>query len=289
MAFNVTEQELMAYLYGELEGAEREAVERHLAEHPEARAEMERLKALRSLMSSVKDKEVIAPPLVLGEPPRRRMRELPYVRTVMSIAASLLILMVAGKILGLHVAWSGNQLSIAFGTPVAEQIAPPSSATSSVPASVTQEKVQQMINASLEHNNVAMREGWESTQEKLNASITRNLNLNSEKIDRMMKASSAASQEEIRSFVASMQADNMKLVKNYFQMSATEQKQYIEGLLVDFSKYLQQERTNDLQLVQTQLNSLEKNTDQFKQETEQILTSIITSVGGSAKPIGNRY
>jgi hypothetical protein len=75
------------------------------------------------------------------------------------------------------------------------------------------------------------------------------------------------------------------MVKSYFQLNSTEQKQYVEGLLVDFSKYLQQQRNDDLQVVETQLKSLQQNTDLFKQETEQILTSIISTVGTS-KPSG---
>jgi len=55
--------------------------------------------------------------------------------------------------------------------------------------------------------------------------------------------------------------------------------------LVDFSKYLQQQRNDDLQVVQSRLNNLEQNTDVFKQETEQILSSIITTVGNN-KSIG---
>ena len=74
----------------------------------------------------------------------------------------------------------------------------------------------------------------------------------------------------------------MKQVKDYFAMTSAVQKTYIENLLVDFADYLQQQRNNDLQLVQMKMNSLEKDTDIFKQETEQILTSIITTVGGSS-------
>jgi hypothetical protein len=69
-------------------------------------------------------------------------------------------------------------------------------------------------------------------------------------------------------------------MKDYFQLTSTQQKQYVEDLVVDFAKYLQQQRNDDLQLVQTRLHSIEQNTNTFKQETEQILTSIIGSVGG---------
>ena len=136
-----------------------------------------------------------------------------------------------------------------------------------------------MINASLNQNNLAMQATWTETQKQLDASITKNLASNSSKIDKLVDESSAASQQQIRDFVAGMQAENVQVVKSYFQLSSDEQKQYIESLLVDFSKYLQQQRNDDLQVVQTQLNSLEQNTDVFKQETEQILSSIITTVG----------
>lgn len=275
MAYKATEQELMAYLYGELEGAEKEAIEKYLLENAEARAELEKLKTLRQLMSNVRDKEVIAPPLFLGDGPRIRLLDTPYIRTILSIAASLLLLMLVGKIVGMRIGWSGNELSIGFGAPI-ERTQP---VTAQPVATITPDQVQQMIHSALSENNLAMQTNWEATQRKLDASINRNLNLNSEKIDRLVKESSAASQDQIRQFVAGMQTENLKMVKSYFQLNSTEQKQYVEGLLVDFSKYLQQQRNDDLQIVQTQLKSLQQNTDLFKQETEQILTSIISTVG----------
>jgi hypothetical protein len=52
----------------------------------------------------------------------------------------------------------------------------------------------------------------------------------------------------------------------------------MEELLIDFAKYMEQQHRNDLQVLQARLNSIEQNTDLFKHETEQILTSIISSV-----------
>ncbi|MGC3943335.1 MAG: hypothetical protein QM762_02170 [Chryseolinea sp.] len=283
MAYKATEQDLMAYLYGELEGAEKEAIEKYLEENEEARASLEKLKSLRLLMSNVKDKEVIAPPLFLGDAPKPRLLDTPYIRTILSIAASLLLVMLVGKLVDIRAGWSGNELSISFGAPVKPVEVVPAPA---VPE-ITQRNVQQMINDALAQNNAVMQVNWEATQKKLDASINHNLNLNSAKIDRLLKESSAASQDQIREFVAGMQTENLKVVKSYFQMNSTEQKKYVEGLLVDFSKYLQQQRNDDLQVVQTQLKSIEQNTDLFKQETEQILTSIITKVN-TGKPVGTR-
>ncbi len=98
-----------------------------------------------------------------------------------------------------------------------------------------------------------------------------------------MKATALASEDQVRTFVSGLQNDNLRLMKDYLKLSSTEQQKYVESLLVDFSKYLQEQRNQDLALFQTRMSSIEKNTNQFKEETEQILTSIITNKGVSKK------
>jgi hypothetical protein len=284
MGYKATEQDLMAYLYGELEGKEKEMVEQYLLENAEARLELEKLKQLRYALSNVKDKEVIAPPIFVGDSRPSFLWNAPYFKTIVSIAASLLIVMLVGKLSGLQIGYTDNELRISFG----KQSEPREAVTITPVETLSSGEVQQMINASLQQNNIAMQETWAETQRKLDRSIVKNLASNSAKIDNLVKESSAASQQQIRDFVATMQAENVQVVKSYFQLSSSEQKQYVESLLVDFAKYLQQQRNDDLQVVQTQLNSLQKNTDTFKQETEQILTSIITTVGNK-NSIGTRY
>jgi len=278
MSYKPNENDLMAYLYGELEGSEKEAMDKYLFEHPEARLELERLQQMRIMLGHVKDKEVIAPPIFVGESKQRFIWNAPYLKTIVSIAASLLLIILVGRLSGMRIQYQESELRISFGgNEVSNDRAKPTTQPSL--ASLSAEEVQAMINSSLDKNNLAMQSSWKETQQQLDASITKNLAQNSNKIDKLVKDASAASQDQIRQFVSGMQTENLQLVKNYFKLSADEQKQYIESLLVDFSKYLQQQRNDDLQVVQTRLNSIEKNTDVFKQETEQILSSIITTVG----------
>lgn len=275
MGYKVSENDLIAYLYGELEGKDKEALEQYLLENAEARMELDKLKQLRLTLGHIKDKEVIAPPIFVGDNRQRFFWNTPYFKTIVSIAASLLIIMMVGKFSGMQVRYSNSELKISFGdAPEVKHVE-----TVQPNPSLTSAEIQEMINASLNQNNLAMQASWTETQKKLDASIMKNLALNSGKIDNLVRESSAASQDQIRQFVSEMQTENMRLVKNYFQLTSGEQKQYIESLLVDFAKYLQQQRNDDLQVVQTQLKSLQQNTDIFKQETEQILTSIISTVG----------
>jgi hypothetical protein len=275
MSYKPDQHDWMAYLYGELEGAEKEKMEQYLLSDPHARKELEQYQQLRKMMGTVEDKEVIAPPIVVGDNRQRFIWNTPAVRMVASIAASLLIIILVGKLTGTQISMSGNEFRLSFGDAPKNEMVQPAT------AGLSANEVQNMINESLNQNNIAMQASWKETQQKLDASIRSNLASNSGKIDKLVKEASNASQEQIRQFVSTLQNDNAEVVKNYFQLSSTEQKKYIEGLLVDFAKYLQQQRNDDLQLVQTQLKALEQNTDIFKQETEQILTSIITTVNGA--------
>lgn len=274
MSYKPDEKDWMAYLYDEMEGEEKERMEQYLLSHPEARKELEGFHQLRNVMGTVKDKEVIAPPLVLGDSRQRFIWNAPYLKTIISIAASLLLVMLVGRFTGTSVNFSDGEMKISFGGKTA-----PAIQTAQEEKLLTADEVQQMINSSLNKSNLAMQANWQESQTKLDASIRSNLAMNSGKVDQLVRQASKASQEQIRLYVSGLQSENTQLVKDYFQLSNAEQKKYIENLLVDFSKYLQQQRNDDLRLVQSKLQNLEQDTDLFKQETEQILSSIITSVG----------
>ena len=267
---------LIAYLYGELTATEAEKVQLYLQQHPEELKKLQGLGELRTVISHIQDQEVIAPPLFMDDANVKPLWQSNYFKTVMSIAASLLFLMVAGKFLGTEISYSNGELAINFSgkkEPVKEIVQP----------SLTEEKVKEMIQNSLVSNNEVITANWTEDQKRLSQSIRQNLDQNSKKIDVLMKGAADASQAQVRGFVASLQNENLKLMKDYFQLSTADQKKYTEGLLVDFSEYLKEQRRQDLMILQTRVNSIEKNTDQFKQETEQILASIISNPVGKTK------
>lgn len=284
MNFRPDENLLLAYLYGELEGEEKEKLEQYFQDNPEAQAELEKLRGIQKMLSTVKDKEVIAPPIILGES-RQRFLTTPYIRSVISVAASFLLILLAAKMLDMRVSFSDSELKIAFGEPKKSEVTPSVSKSNS--PDLTTEEVQHMINASLSRNNEDMKASWIETQQLLDKSIQRNLAYNSTKVDQLVRTAASASQDQVREYVAAMQTQNLQLVRDYFQLTSTEQKQYIEDLLVDFAKYLQQQRNDDLMLMQARLNNLEENTDLFKLETEQILSSIITNTNLKEPTIKN--
>src|SRR5687767_16041340 len=121
MSYKPDESVLMAYLYDELSGEEKVLVEKYLLENPSAMKELESLQHLRKMLATVSDKEVIAPPIVVEDSKQRFLWNAPYFKTIASIAASLLLLMIAGKIMDVQVNYSGNEVSFTYGQPVADK------------------------------------------------------------------------------------------------------------------------------------------------------------------------
>ena len=270
MNYKPDETTLISYLYGELDSDTHKQVEKYLQENPEERKRLDEWGFARTVMGQLQDKEVISPPIILGDDSRQKpFWKEQYFRMPLGIAASLLFILVAAKLLGLSASYVPGELKIGFGAKEqSEKI-----------QLLTEQQVGAMIQTSVASNNEVLKAGWKDDKNSLEQLIQKNLYSNSRKIDQLMQTASAANQEQVRSFVGQLQNDNLKLMKDYMQLSSTGQKEYIESLLVDFSKYLQEQRKQDLQLFQTRMNRVEENTDQFKQETEQILTSLITNTG----------
>ena len=289
MSYRPDESTLISYLYEELEAKENEKVEHYLQANPEEQKQLQQMAHALGVMRHVQDKEVIAPPIFMNDVPRAQsVWRSGYFKTVVGIAATLLLLLVAARLIGPEISYSQGELRISFGEkkvtqPTEQPYLQPYAQPSAQPLTLSPDQVQQMINSTVAKNNEAIAAGWNDTQKQLSTSIRQNLDLNSKKIDGLMKDASLASQDQVRLFVSSLQSDNLKSIREYMQLSSTEQNKYMEELLVDFSKYLNEQRSQDLQLFQARIGSIERNTNEFKQETEQILSSLISSSGNDSK------
>lgn len=266
MNYKPDESTLIAYLYDELNEKEKSKVEDYFLKHPGELKKLQELNDVRAIISHVQDKEVIAPPVFVDDSGTRSLWQSAYFKMSLGIAASILFLLVAGKILGPDISYSKGELRISFGNKNEQQLVPTNT--------LTEEKVKAMISNSLASNNELIQKSSKEDQQKMLQTLAE---MNSKKMDALTTTASQASREQVQTFVASLQEQNLKMLKDYFQLSSTEQKKYMEGLLTDFSSYLQEQRKQDLQLVQTKMNYLEKNNNQLKQETEQFLTSLISN------------
>lgn len=274
MKHNMSEEALMAYLYGECNAEERTEIEKYFNTNPEELEKYKELLFVREAMSRIEEKEVIAPPITaLDEKPIVSLWRSGFVRYAAGIAAAFVVVMIGAKLLGLQMSYSSNQFTLSFGAPTAKE----------VKSGISPEQVQEMIAAALSKNNQAVQASWDESQTKMKETLQQNVTLTSQKVDQITKSVASASQEEIRQFMQSLRSENNQLVQDYIRLSSNDQKQYIESLLVDFSKYMQEQRNQDLNVLSTRLNALEEDNTLFRQEAGQILTSLISDNNSQVK------
>jgi hypothetical protein len=279
MKYRPDEATLISWIYGDLDEAERAKVDTYLSENPE---EMRRVRGMQftiGAMSHAQDKEVIAPPLIMDD----TTRVLPlwkntWFRSAMSIAASFVLIVVAGRLLGPDISYNNGELLISFGNGKREQ----GVQTPTQQSGLTEADVRDMIDASVKVSEERMDQRLVSTQAKFNESLRRTSQATPSQVDTIVSRMSRASQAQISAFVAGLREENMLMMQQYLELSASDQRTYMENLLVDFSKWQQEQRNQDLLLFQARMNNVEQNTNQLKAETEQILASLITNSEVSA-------
>ncbi|MEJ0055783.1 MAG: hypothetical protein WDN75_09105 [Bacteroidota bacterium] len=222
MNYKPDEATLVSYLYGELEPAEQLKVEEYLQKNPDEKKRMEEWSFTRTAFANLQDKEVIAPPIILGDDSKTvtPFWKENYFRMPLGIAASLVLFLVAARMIGLSLSYSPGELKIGFGEKV------PPVEVKEVPA-LTEQQVGEMIHSTVASNNEMLKASWTEDRKSLERSIQRNLNSNSLKIDKLMQTASLSSQEQVKQFVGQLQNDNLKVMKDYMQLSASGQKEYM--------------------------------------------------------------
>lgn len=271
MKHNVDEATLMAYLYGELEATEKREVEAFLEKNPERLKEMEHLGFVQKALSHVNDKEVIAPPIFYDTARTAKNNVFSlnngFLKYSVGIAAAFIMVMVAAKVLGVRASYSGNQLTVAFGEQ--ETIKPTET--------ISESQVRNMIDESMVRNNEFVKLTLNESQNRWYDALAQSNSKNASRMSEISKTAVADTQDQIRQFLEGVRTENNQIVQDYLRLSANDQKQFIENLLVDFSQYMQEQRKSDFSLVNTRLANLEQENSQFKEEASQILTSLISN------------
>lgn len=269
----IDEGKLMAYLYGELNASEKSEVEKFFQENPEAFKEYQDMLGVKAILGKIADKEVIAPPIFMDdEKPTISLWRSGFVRYAVGIAAAFFIVMVSAKLLGVQMNYSNKEFTLSFGDGKKQGI----------PTGLSPQQVQLLIDASLAQNNKTMQASLSESQNKWNEVLQQNAALTSNRLNEISKTASASTQEEIRQFMERLRNENSQAVQDYLRLSSNEQRQYIETLLVDFSKYMQEQRNSDLTVVNARLNTLEQDNTAFREEAGQILTSLISNNNNSS-------
>jgi hypothetical protein len=240
-------ERMMAYLYDELSAAEKKAFEKELENNQALRNEVEAFKDTRSLLGKAGNESVTPPPFFQLMDERKQSSGNNAFKWVGSIAASLLILLFAAKLSGLSVKVENGNTSIAFN-----------SSADLNGSYIPKAEVNQMIETSL----VAYDQ-----------KINQQLDNRDQKQEHMLNAQFAENRTAMANSLNKIEKKNEQLMANYWQKNTAQQKQYMTSLMGDFTNYVEQRRSEDMQYLIAKINLLETDTDLLELETNQLKSS----------------
>lgn len=276
MSYKPDESTLAAYLYGELSKDEHAQVSGYLATHPEVKKELEEIKSMQKVMGKLQDKEVTEPSFVFENPAVVVVSKHPFLNSFMKLtmgmAASIALLLLVGYFTSLNVSFQENGIQLSFGA--LEKINTPEI------NSLTEANVKAWMQESLVANNENLLSKIDEVESQLSDQVDLQKVTHANQM-KSLTSSNKIDQGIIDQYVSQLKQENKDIILSLVEVSERNQQQYMSAMITDFSAYLDQQRNNDLEVIQTSFNNLKDNTEISQIETNEILASIISTVNGT--------
>ncbi|MGD9327809.1 MAG: hypothetical protein PVH48_02515 [Cyclobacteriaceae bacterium] len=266
-------KELITYLYDEMSTEERQEFEIAMENNPELKREFEELKEMRQGLAQIQDKEVMEPFFLWGKQGSDswvnmfKRRNLLMFKPFIAVAASLIIVLLVGYLTNFTITYKDQSLYIGFND----------SGTKGSEAIYTQDQVAQLVNEEIAKNNAYIFSKLTETESNIDNRFTALENSQNTQLTPSY-AADVVTREELDIFLANVRSNNLKVLQTYLQSSSVQQQDYFQAVLTEFSDFVENQREEDLRLIRRSLINLQEDQQAQKEETEQILASILTTV-----------
>lgn len=257
MSYKPEESTLIAYLYDELALADRKKVEEYLSGNDIAQKELEELRNTLSVMSHLKDREVEVPTFTFENASKvivGSKSEFSFWRRSLAIAASIVLVMIVGYVTQFKVVWNdGFQLSFGESS-----------------SGYDHQEVASMIAEAIKQNNAETDLRIESTAASLRKFV--------DDKNQTIHTTLASQASQPANGFESQRKQYLDQLRQMVETSELAQKKYTDQVLMDFAIFLDMQRQNDLEVIQSRFDNLQNNTEWNQLQTNQILANLISSV-----------
>jgi hypothetical protein len=264
-------KELLDYLYNEMTEGEKAAFEKRLAEEPALMSEYKALKGIRDQLGQLSDKEVVEPISVWesSDKKKRPVSKQINLRPLISIAATLLIIMVLGYLTDFSISANKEGFYLGFNkTNVKTE------------DKLSREEIQTLLSEAIEKNNKqilavvgASDSAFQNKFAALEQTVSKVEKNNTDKVDARV----------LQAFLVDLEEQNAEVVKGYLKLSATQQQEYFKTVLTQFNEFMQEQRSEDLAMIQNNLIELKQTQSFQKKETDQVLAGLISTINYKSK------
>lgn len=256
MSYKPTNEDLAAYLYGELDESAKAQLDQYFKEHPEARAELESLEETRVVMSQWEDEEV---PVIPGFIQPYENSEWLYWRKYVAIAATILLIVTLGWVSKFNLSYGEGGFQAGFN---------------STPKGLSIEEVAELL--SKERENILSQVG--NDMEGLQVGIDDNRNSIQTSMDKFNEIPedqiNNLLNEQKQQIVAEMNQLSSKLTEDY--------REVFRQLVVSFSNNFETQRIQDLRSVEAAFNDLEDAITSKQEVFEEALYNLSVEVDALA-------
>lgn len=258
MSYKPDESTWISYLYGELSEAERKQAEDYLKNSESARKELDELKEAHAILGKLKDREVDVPTFSFSSASNVIVAKGAtgghgFWKYSLGLAASLALLLVVGYLTTFKASYQDGYLQLSFGN---------------IPTEVQQEtgfsedQVKSLITEALNENRTHTNEQISLVSNDLKQSIN---SIDKGELD----------QELLDEYLVQLRLLNSQLVRQMMEEATWEQRNYTDRTMQDLAIYLNLQRQEDMNIIQTQFENLADDTKFNIRQTNQMLNTFM--------------
>jgi hypothetical protein len=242
--------------------------------NPKLKREFEELKKMRKGLAQIQDKEVMEPFFLWGKngtvswSSMFRRRNLLMFKPFIAVAASLVIVLIVGYLTNFSITYQNRSLFIGFKK----------DGTNPRAMSYSEEDIAKLVNQEIAKNNAYVFSKLSDTENNIDIRFAALESLKDGTATPSYLSADVVTRKELDVFLSQVRSNNLKVLQSYLQSSSVQQQDYFQAVLAEFSNYMETQREEDLRLIRRSLVNLQENQQAQKEETDQILATILTTV-----------
>jgi len=268
MRWKPGETDIIDYLYGSMSTDEKTKFEEYLNSNPELASEVEGLQKTQRILPSLSDEEVIPPLVFAGNNSGSKSGSQSRWLLPMSIAASIAILLLTGYLTQFRMSFNNDGFDLGFSSEL------PENATG-----LSKDDVEQLVEQRMAVLKTEFSAQMISLESGFDTQLANNRAITSIQIENAIKVNGKTqNDEQMLTFINQLKGENEKMMANFYKVSAEEQRKYIRNILLEYNRFLEEQRKDDLEFMQANFLDLKTASEHKQEETDKLLASIISTV-----------
>ena len=197
-----------------------------------------------------------------------KRRNLLMFKPFIAVAASLVVVFLIGYLTNFTITYQDQSLYIGFN----------GSGNNGSEVTYTQEQVAQLVNEEIAKNNAYIFSKLTETENNMDTRFAALETSQNTQLTPSYATADVVTRKELDIFLTNVRSNNLKVLQTYLQSSSVQQQDYFQAVLTEFSDFMENQREEDLRLIRRSLINLQEDQQAQKEETDQILASILTTV-----------